>query len=151
MSSPLESQKFKGPVLWVAACGLIDADGRVLVTQRPPGKDHAGLWEFPGGKIEPGERPEQTIVRELYEELSVEPCIDCLEPLTFVSHAYEAFQLVMPTYVCRQWDGIVRPREGQAIKWAFADQIVRLPLVPADAPLAQQLAARLPRGKRFLI
>lgn len=147
---PLESQKFKGPVLWVAACGLIDADGRVLVTQRPDGKDHAGLWEFPGGKIEAGERPEQTIVRELYEELSVEPCLDCLEPLGFVSHAYPDFQLVMPTYVCRQWDGIVRPREGQGTKWAFADHIVGLPLVPADVPLAQQLAARLPRGRRFL-
>ena len=147
----LESEKFKGPVVWVAACGLIDADGRVLVTQRPDGKDHTGLWEFPGGKIENGERPEQTIVRELYEELRVEPCLDCLEPLGFVSHAYPEFQLVMPTYVCRQWDGLVVPQEGQGIKWAYAQDIVRLPLVPADVPLAQQLAQRLPRGRRFLL
>ena len=140
----------KAPVLWVAACALIDADGRVLVTQRPDGKCHAGLWEFPGGKIEPGERPEETIVRELFEELSVEPCLDCLEPLTFASHAYPDFHLVMPTFVCRQWDGFVRPTEGQGTKWAWAEDIVRLPLVPADVPLAQQLAARLPKGRRFL-
>lgn len=139
------------PVLWVAACALIDADGRVLVTQRPVGKDHAGLWEFPGGKIEAGELPEQTLVRELYEELSVEPCLDCLEPLTFASHVYPDFHLIMPTYVCRQWDGFVRPREGQGTAWKFADEIVQMDLVAADIPLAQQLAARLPRGKRFLV
>ncbi len=138
------------PVLWVAACALIDADGRVLVTQRPKGKDQAGLWEFPGGKIEPGELPEQTLVRELYEELSVEPCLDCLEPLTFASHVYPDFHLIMPTYVCRQWDGFVRPNEGQSTAWKFADEIVAMDLVPADIPLAQQLAARLPRGQRFL-
>ena len=150
-TSGQNSGKFKGPVLWVAACALIDADGRVLVTQRPEGKDHAGLWEFPGGKIEPGERPEETIVREIYEELSVEPCLDCLEPLTFASHAYETFQLMMPLYVCRQWDGFIRPTEGQATKWAWAEEIAKMPLVPADIPLAQVLASRLPKGRRFLI
>ena len=137
-------------VIWVAACALIDADGRVLVAQRPDGKDQAGLWEFPGGKIEPGERPEATIVREFWEELSVEPCLDCMEPLGFASHAYPDFHLVMPMFVCRQWDGVVRPREGQAVRWLFADQIATLDLVAADIPLAQQLADRLPRGRRFL-
>ena len=140
----------KLPVLWVAACALIDPDGRVLVTSRPEGKCHAGLWEFPGGKIEPGERPEETLVRELYEELSIEACRDCMEPLAFASHAYADFHLVMPTFVCRQWDGLVRPTEGQRTAWRFADEIVRMELVPADVPLAQQLAARLPRGQRFL-
>ena len=148
--TPQISKKFVGPVVWVAACALIDADGRVLVTQRSKGKDHAGLWEFPGGKIEAGERPEETLMRELYEELSVEPCLDCLEPFAFASHAYADFHLIMPTYVCRQWDGLVCPTEGQATKWAWAGDIVRLPLVPADIPLAQQLAVRLPRGRRFL-
>ncbi len=137
-------------VIWVAACALIDADGRVLVAQRPDGKDQAGLWEFPGGKIEAGERPEATIVREFWEELSVEPCLDCLEPLGFASHAYPDFHLIMPMFVCRQWDGFVKPNEGQAVRWLFADQIVKLDLVAADIPLAQQLAARLPRGRRFL-
>lgn len=136
-------------LLLVAACALIDADGRILMSQRPEGKEHAGLWEFPGGKIEQGERPEDAIVRELREELGVEPCEQCLQPFLFASHAYEAFNLLMPLYLCRQWDGFARPREGQAVKWVFTDKLMELDLVPADIPLAQALRDRLPRGKRF--
>lgn len=137
------------PLLLVAACALIDADGRVLMSQRPIGKDHAGLWEFPGGKLEHGETPEETIVRELYEELDVEPCERCLQPFSFSSFAYDDFNLLMPLYLCRQWDGFVRPKEGQAIKWVFPDRLVDLKLVPADIDLARELRDRLPKGRRF--
>jgi 8-oxo-dGTP diphosphatase len=99
----------------VAACALIDPDGRVLIAQRPPGKSMAGLWEFPGGKIEAGERPEETVIRELMEELGIDVKEPCLAPFTFASHTYPDFQLLMPLYVCRRWEGIVSPREGQAI------------------------------------
>lgn len=136
-------------VLYVAACALIDTDGRILMCKRPEGKAHAGLWEFPGGKIEAGERPEQTIVRELREELGIEPCERCLQPFSFVSHAYEDFNLFMPLYLCRQWDGFARPLEGQTIKWVFPDKLPGLNLVPADIPLAQELRDRMPRGRRF--
>ncbi len=136
-------------LLLVAACALIDADGRILMSRRPHGKAHAGLWEFPGGKMEAGERPEETIVRELREELGIEPCERCLQPFSFASHAYEQFDLLMPLYLCRQWDGFPRPKEGQAIKWVFPDRLLEMALVPADIPLAQDIRDRLKRGRRF--
>ena len=136
-------------VLLVAACALIDADGRILMSQRPEGKAHAGQWEFPGGKLEAGERPEDAIVRELREELGIEPCERCLQPFSFVSHSYPDFDLLMPLYLCRQWDGFARPQENQAIRWVFPDDLTKLNLVPADIPLAQEMRDRLPRGRRF--
>ena len=136
-------------LLLVAACALIDADGRILMCQRPKGKAHAGLWEFPGGKIEVGERAEETIVRELREELSVEPCERCLQPFSFTSYSYDDFDLLMPLFLCRQWDGFPRPNEGQKLKWVFSDRILDLDLVPADIPLAQEIRDRLPKGRRF--
>ncbi|WP_409432874.1 (deoxy)nucleoside triphosphate pyrophosphohydrolase [Litorimonas sp. RW-G-Af-16] len=137
------------PLLLVAACALIDVDGRVLMCQRPEGKDHAGLWEFPGGKVEANETPERALTRELFEELGVEPCERCVQPFSFTSHAYADFHLFMPLYLCRQWDGFARPKEGQLIKWVWPDKIVDLPLVPADIELARELKDRLPRGRRF--
>lgn len=136
-------------LLTVAACALIDTDGRILMSQRPEGKDHAGLWEFPGGKLEAGEGPEDAVVRELREELGVEPCKRCLQPFSFASHQYDDFHLLMPLYLCRQWDGFARPREGQVIKWVFPDRLTELDLVPADIELARLIRDRLPRGRRF--
>jgi len=136
--------------LLVAACALIDADGRVLMAQRPAGKDHAGKWEFPGGKVEASESPEQAVRRELFEELNVEPCKSCLQPFSFASFAYPEFHLIMPLFLCRQWDGFVRAKEGQATKWIWPDKILDLDLVPADVDLASQLRDRLPRGRRFV-
>lgn len=137
-------------LLVVAACALIDADGRVLVSQRPDGKMHAGLWEFPGGKLEDGESAEEAVVRELYEELKVEPCERCLQPFSFSSFAYDDFNLLMPLFLCRQWDGFVSPSEGQAVKWVFPDRLLKLNLVPADIELARELRDRLPKGRRFV-
>ncbi len=108
------------PVLLVAAVALIDADGRVLLARRPEGKVMAGLWEFPGGKVEPGETPEAALIRELDEELGIDVTLNCLAPFSFASHAYDDFHLLMPLYVCRVWDGIVRPREGQETAWVRA-------------------------------
>jgi 8-oxo-dGTP diphosphatase len=136
-------------VLYVAAAALIDADGRVLVTQRPAGKAHAGKWEFPGGKIEAGETPEQAVNRELREELGLEPCEQCLQPFSFTSYAYPDFHLFMPLYLCRQWDGFARPNDGQGIKWLFPSEIVKLDLVEADIELARELADRMADGRRF--
>lgn len=136
-------------LLLVAACALIDTDGRILMSQRPVGKAHAGLWEFPGGKVEPGERPEETIVRELREELTVEPCLECLQPFSFSSFAYDDFNLLMPLFLCRQWDGFVRPQEGQSVKWVWPDEIPKMDLVPADIDLAREIRDRLLRGRRF--
>ncbi len=136
-------------VLLVAACALIDADGRILMCQRPEGKSHAGQWEFPGGKVEDGERPEDTILRELREELCIEPCKQCLQPFSFSSFAYEDFNLLMPLYLCRQWDGFARPTEGQAVKWVFPDRLLELDLVPADVELAREIRDRLKSGRRF--
>ena len=136
--------------LLVAACALIDADGRVLMAQRPAGKDHAGRWEFPGGKVETDETPEQAIRRELFEELNIEPCESCLQPFSFASFAYPDFHLMMPLFLCRQWDGFLRAKEGQATKWVWPDKIMDLELVPADVDLASQLRDRLPRGRRFV-
>jgi 8-oxo-dGTP diphosphatase len=119
----------------VVACALIDADGRVLLTRRPPGKAMQGLWECPGGKIEAGERPEDTLIRELAEELGIVVREDCLAPLTFASHAYEDFHLLMPLYVCRRWDGIVEAKEAQEIAWVRPPQLKDYPMPPADKPL----------------
>jgi 8-oxo-dGTP diphosphatase len=122
-------------LLLVAACALVDTDGRVLLAQRPEGKQLAGLWEFPGGKVEPGETPEQCIIRELHEEIGIETEIPCLAPLTFASHSYDDFHLLMPLFVCRRFRGIAQPREGQALKWVRPKQMRDYPMPPADAPL----------------
>ena len=122
-------------LLLVAAVALIDADGRVLIAQRPEGKQLAGLWEFPGGKVEAGERPEETLIRELHEELGIAVQEPCLAPLTFASHAYESFHLLMPLYACRRWDGFVQAREGQALKWVRPRDLASYPMPPADEPL----------------
>lgn len=123
----------------VSAVALIDADGRVMLTQRPEGKDMAGLWEFPGGKIEAGETPEAALTREMREELAIEICERCASPLTFVSHAYENFHLLMMLYVCRKWEGIPTPQEGQRITWKFPHEMAALPMPPADVPLVAAL------------
>ncbi|MFN3293275.1 MAG: (deoxy)nucleoside triphosphate pyrophosphohydrolase [Gemmobacter sp.] len=119
----------------VAAVALIDADGRVLLAQRPEGKSMAGLWEFPGGKVEPGETPEAALIRELHEELGIDTWSSCLAPLTFASHGYESFHLLMPLFACRRWQGIPRPREGQTLKWVRPDALRDHPMPPADIPL----------------
>jgi 8-oxo-dGTP diphosphatase len=123
----------------VVACALIDADNRVLIAQRPEGKQLAGLWEFPGGKFEPGERPEEALIRELREELGIVTQEACLAPLTFASHAYESFHLLMPLYICRRWQGEVISKEGQALKWVRANRLRDYPMPPADIPLIPPL------------
>lgn len=127
------------PIVLVAAVALIDADGRILLAQRPEGKSMAGLWEFPGGKVEAGERPEETLIRELDEELGIEVKEACLAPLTFASHSYENFHLLMPLWVCRRWIGIVVGREGQALKWVRPRALRDYPMPPADEPLIPHL------------
>ena len=122
-------------ILLVAACALIDTDGRILLAQRPEGKTLAGLWEFPGGKVEGGETPEECLVRELEEELGIVTRVPCLAPLTFASHTYETFHLLMPLYVCRRYDGIPQGREGQALKWVRPQALRDYPMPPADEPL----------------
>lgn len=122
-------------LLLVAACALVDADRRVLLSQRPDGKSLAGLWEFPGGKVEPGENPEDALVRELTEELGISVKPACLAPLTFASHAYEGFHLLMPLYVCRRFEGQPKPLEGQTLKWVRPKDMRDYPMPPADAPL----------------
>ncbi len=119
----------------VVACALIDADGRVLVAQRPPGRTMAGMWEFPGGKIEAGETPEAALVRELAEELGIDVTHECLAPLSFASHGYEAFHLLMPLYVCRKWVGNLTGHEGQNLKWVFPRDLYDLDMPAADIPL----------------
>jgi 8-oxo-dGTP diphosphatase len=130
-------------VVSVAACALIDADGRVLLAQRPEGKSMAGLWEFPGGKIEAGETPEQSLIRELSEELGIVVKEACLAPLTFASHSYPDFHLLMPLYVCRRWDGTVMAREGQQLAWVRPNRLRDYPMPPADIPLIPHLTALL--------
>ena len=121
--------------LLVAAVALIDADGRVLLAQRPEGKSLAGLWEFPGGKVEPGETPEAALIRELHEELGIDTHASCLAPLTFASHSYDDFHLLMPLFICRRWKGIPQPREGQKLAWVRAKDLRNYEMPPADVPL----------------
>ena len=123
----------------VVACALVDADKRVLIAQRPEGKALAGLWEFPGGKLEPGERPEHALIRELREEIGIEVAEPCLAPLTFASHAYDDFHLLMPLYICRRWEGTVTGRESQALKWVRANTLRDYPMPEADIPLIPHL------------
>lgn len=123
------------PLLLVVACALVDADGRVLVAQRPAGKPMAGLWEFPGGKLIPGEAPEACLIRELHEELGVDTETSCLAPLTFASHTYADFHLLMPLYVCRVWRGQPTPREGQILRWLRPNALRNLAMPAADLPL----------------
>ena len=123
----------------MVAAALVDVDGRVLIAQRPKGKPLEDLWEFPGGKMDPSERPEDALIRELGEELGITVKAACLAPLTFASHAYEDFHLLMPLYVCRRWEGFVRPLDGQALKWVRAKDLRGYPMPPADAPLIPHL------------
>ena len=122
-------------VILVSAVALIDRDGRVLIAQRPKGKSMEGLWEFPGGKIESGETPEDALVRELYEELGIETWSSCLAPLTFASHGYSDFHLLMPLFACRKWDGTPKSKEGQNLKWVNVNSLKDFPMPPADIPL----------------
>jgi 8-oxo-dGTP diphosphatase len=123
----------------VVACALVDTDRRVLIAQRPKGKAMEGLWEFPGGKVEPGERPEQTLIRELHEELGIAVSEPCLAPLTFASQAYESFHLLMPLYICRRWEGNVVAREAQNLAWVRVSRLRDYPMPPADIPLIPHL------------
>ena len=126
-------------MILVVACALVDGDGRVLVAERPAGKNMAGLWEFPGGKVEADETPEAALIRELKEELSIDVTAACLAPLSFASHAYDDFHLLMPLYVCRKWDGQIVPRERQNTKWLRPRDLFDLPMPPADKPLIAAL------------
>ena len=128
-----------GPIVFVVACALIDQDNRVLIARRPQGKSMAGLWEFPGGKVEEGELPETALIRELNEELSINVKAPCLAPLTFASHSYESFHLLMPLYICRKWEGIVTARENQELKWVRALRLRDYEMPAADIPLVPHL------------
>jgi len=130
-------------LILVVACALVDTDKRVLIAQRPQDKAMAGLWEFPGGKVEPGERPETTLIRELHEEIGITVSETCLAPLTFASHAYEDFHLLMPLYVCRRWEGVVAPTEGQRVAWVKPNRLRDYEMPPADVPLVSHLMALL--------
>jgi 8-oxo-dGTP diphosphatase len=133
--SPQPSRK----ILLVAAAAILDRDDRILLSRRPPGRSLAGLWEFPGGKVEIGETPEAALRRELAEEIGIDVCPTCLHPFTFASHSYDDFHLLMPLYLCRQWDGVVSALEGQELAWVRATQLGRYPMPPADAPLIAPL------------
>lgn len=126
-------------ILLVAAAALVDSDGRVLICQRPQGKSLAGLWEFPGGKLEPGESPEACLIRELDEELGIEVSESCLAPFVFASHGYDSFHLIMPLYLCRRWTGLVQAKHHEAIAWVRPNQMSEYPMPPADAPLVAWL------------
>ncbi len=130
-------------IVLVAACALVDSDGRVLIAQRPQGKPMAGLWEFPGGKVEHGERPEETLIRELKEELGITVSEACLAPLVFASHGYPDFHLLMPLYVCRRWDGTVTAREAQQLAWVKPNRLRDYEMPPADVPLISHLMTLL--------
>jgi 8-oxo-dGTP diphosphatase len=127
------------PLILVAAVVLVDADGRVLLAQRPEGKAMAGLWEFPGGKVDPGETPEAALIRELAEELGIDVTASCLAPFTFASHAYPDFHLLMPLYICRRWSGLPAAREGQRLCWVWPERLADYPMPPADKPLVAML------------
>jgi len=127
------------PTVLVVACALVDIDGRVLIAKRPEGKALAGLWEFPGGKVEAGERPEAALIRELGEELGIEVTEACLAPFVFASHAYDSFHLLMPLYLCRRWSGVVTAREHAALAWVKPSKLADYPMPPADAPLVAWL------------
>ncbi len=127
------------PIVLVSACALVDIEGRVLLAQRPEGKSMAGLWEFPGGKVELGEAPETALIRELKEELEIDVTASCLAPFTFASHSYEDFHLLMPLFVCRKWQGIPTPAEGQTLKWVRPVRMGDYPMPPADEPLVAML------------
>ncbi len=127
------------PLSLVAAAALVDVDGRVLLAQRPQGKAMAGLWEFPGGKVDPGESPESALIRELAEELGIDVAASCLAPFTFASHAYPDFHLLMPLFLCRKWVGVPVPREGQRLKWVWPARLGDYPMPPADKPLIAML------------
>jgi 8-oxo-dGTP diphosphatase len=127
------------PIVLVAAVALVDLDNRVLIARRPEGKAMAGLWEFPGGKVEPGETPEEALIRELREELAIEVCDTCLAPLTFASHSYDSFHLLMPLFLCRKWDGEIEPREHSAVRWVRAMRLMDYPMPEADLPLIPPL------------
>jgi len=126
-------------IVLVAAVALVDRDGRVLLSKRPEGKQLGGLWEFPGGKVEQGERPEAALIRELKEELAIDVAESCLAPLTFASHPYEDFHLLMPLYICRRWKGLARGAEGQELKWVYPKHLRDYPMPPADVPLIPHL------------
>ncbi len=132
-------RKAPARLLLVAACALIDVDGRVLLAERPAGKSMAGLWEFPGGKVDPGETPEAALIRELREELDIDTLESCLAPLAFASHGYDDFHLLMPLYACRVWEGRPRAREGQRLAWVRKQALRDYPMPPADVPLVAQL------------
>jgi 8-oxo-dGTP diphosphatase len=127
------------PIVLVAACALVDVDGRVLLAKRPAGKQLAGLWEFPGGKVEPGETPEQCLIRELNEELGIRVAHACLAPFVFASHGYDSFHLLMPLFLCRRWEGLVTAREHEALAWVKPGNFDAYPMPPADAPIAAWL------------
>ena len=127
------------PILLVSAVALIDNDGRVLISKRPIGKSMAGMWEFPGGKVEKDETPEAALIRELHEELSVDTVESCLAPFTFASYSYENFHLLMPLYVCRKWGGDIKPAEGQTIRWVFPKRLKEYEMLPADKPLVAMM------------
>ena len=137
----MNSQEADTPSLLVSAAALVDRDGRILLTQRPDGKHLAGTWEFPGGKVEPGETPEAALIRELAEELGVDTSADCLAPIGFASHGYDRFHLILLLFACRKWRGRPEPREAQALKWVRPNQMFALPMPPADRPLIGLLDA----------
>ncbi len=132
-------EKVPNRITLVVACALVDEDNRVLIAKRPEGRHMAGLWEFPGGKVEQGERPEDALIRELAEELRIDVTESCLAPLTFASHGYDDFHLLMPLYVCRQWDGELEAREGQELAWVRPNRLSGYDMPPADEPLKAML------------
>lgn len=139
MSHHVSTEESSVPMLLVVAVALVDVDNRILLAQRPEGKNLAGMWEFPGGKLEPGERPELGLIRELEEELGIKTWESCLAPLTFASYGYEDFHLLMPLYICRRWEGVPQSKEGQALRWVRPGKLRDYPMPPADLPLIPAL------------